>query len=103
MSNDPYRSVSGEVLYLHDDKGQVGHENFVITKDLNLNRTLRAICEIYQEDLLRDKDILSEDEFYSRYGWSDDKTFKKHYRVKNKNLNNKNRSAALNNLITMKG
>ena len=54
MSNDPYRSVSGEVLYLHDDAGQVGHENFVITKDLNLNRTLRAICRIYQEDLLRD-------------------------------------------------
>jgi hypothetical protein len=54
MSNDPYRSVSGEVLYLHDDAGQVGHENFIITKDLNLNRTLRAICRIYQEDLLRD-------------------------------------------------
>ena len=57
----------------------------------------------FSSTLLRDQDILSEDEFYSRYGWSDDKTFKKHYRVKNKNLNNKNRSAALNNLITMKG
>ena len=54
MSNDPYRSISGEVLYLHDDKGQVGHEDFHITKDLDQNRTLRAICRIYEEDLLRD-------------------------------------------------
>ena len=54
MPNHPYRSVSGEVLYLHDDHGQVGHETFTVTEDLNQNRTLRAICEIYEERLLRD-------------------------------------------------
>ena len=54
MPNHPYRSVSGEVLYLHDERGQVGHEQFTITEDLDQNRTLRAICEIYEERLLRD-------------------------------------------------
>lgn len=54
MSNHPYRSVSGEVLYVHDERGQVGHEKFTITEDLDQNRTLRAICEIYEEELLRD-------------------------------------------------
>ena len=54
MPKDTFSSVSGEVLYLHDDQGQVGHENFIVTKDLNQNRTLRAICQIYQENLLRD-------------------------------------------------
>ena len=54
MPKDTFSSVSGEVLYLHDDEGQVGHENFIVTKDLNQNRTLRAICQIYQENLLRD-------------------------------------------------
>ena len=51
MPKDTFSSVSGEVLYLHDDQGQVGHENFIVTKDLNQNRTLRAICQIYQENL----------------------------------------------------
>jgi len=54
MPKDTYKSVSGEVLYLHDDEGQVGHEEFIITKDLNQNRTLRAVCQIYEENLLRD-------------------------------------------------
>ena len=54
MSKDTFSSVSGEVLYLHDDQGQVGHENFILTKDLNQNKTLRAICQIYEENLLRD-------------------------------------------------
>ena len=53
MPKDTFSSVSGEVLYLHDDQGQVGHENFIVTKDLNQKRTLRAICQIYQENLLR--------------------------------------------------
>ena len=54
MTHDPYRSISGEVLYLHDEKGQIGHEEFTITQDGSSHRTLRARCEIYEEGLLRD-------------------------------------------------
>ena len=54
MAHDPYRSISGEVLYLHDEKGQIGHEEFTITQDGSNHRTLRARCEIYEEGLLRD-------------------------------------------------
>ena len=39
MPKDTFSYVSGEVLYLHDDQGQVGHENFILTKDLNQNKT----------------------------------------------------------------
>ena len=54
MTHDPYRSISGEVLYLHDEKGLIGHEEFTITQDGSSHRTLRARCEIYEEGLLRD-------------------------------------------------
>ncbi len=57
----------------------------------------------FSSTLLKDKELLTEDEFLTRYGWSNDKTFKKHYRVKHKNLDGKRKAAHLNNLITMKG
>ena len=54
MYTKPYSFLLGEVLYLHDEKGEVGKERFTITVDSEKNRTLRATCEIYQEKLLRD-------------------------------------------------
>ena len=71
MPKDTFSSVSGEVLYLHDDQGQVGHENFIVTKDLNQNRTLRAICQIYQENLLRDVTYTADQTGYLKMRLSD--------------------------------
>ena len=54
MADKPFKYISGKVLYCHDDRGEVGRENFTISKDNHGFRTLRARCEIDEDQLLRD-------------------------------------------------
>lgn len=49
-----HRSVKGKIEYLTDGKGLRGQEEFTITTHGDGSRRLRASCEMYDEDLLRD-------------------------------------------------
>jgi hypothetical protein len=49
-----HRRYSGTVRYVHDAKGEVGREDFTVTVQPNGLRTLRAVCELYPERILRD-------------------------------------------------
>ena len=54
MAKDQFQFIAGKVLYLHDHRGEVGRENFTISKDKDGFKTLRATCEIDEDQLLRD-------------------------------------------------
>lgn len=48
------RSYRGKVLYLTDGVGEMGREHFHVTITPDGTRTLRATCEMDDDDLLRD-------------------------------------------------
>ena len=54
MPNKDFKIIRGSILYLHDDKGEIGRESFIISSDQDGFRTLRATCEIESDKLLRD-------------------------------------------------
>jgi hypothetical protein len=49
-----HRTLRGRIDYLHDQQGERGREWFTITAHADGARTLRAQCEMDDEDLLRD-------------------------------------------------
>jgi hypothetical protein len=49
-----HRSYSGKVLYLTDGKGEMGRETFYVTIQPDGTRTMRAVCEMDDDRLLRD-------------------------------------------------
>ncbi len=49
-----HRSYSGKVLYLTDGKGEMGREMFYVTIQPDGTRTMRAVCEMDDDRLLRD-------------------------------------------------
>jgi hypothetical protein len=49
-----HRSVRGRLSYLHDRQGETGREWFSVTVQPDRSRTLRAVCEMDDERLLRD-------------------------------------------------
>lgn len=49
-----HRSYAGKVLYLTDGVGEMGREMFHVTIQPNGSRTLRAVCELEDDKLLRD-------------------------------------------------
>lgn len=54
MSEQRYHGLRGRVEYITDDVGTRGHEEFKIVRHQDGSRTLRASCEMYDEQLLRD-------------------------------------------------
>ena len=49
-----YNTSRGKILYVHDERGERGREWFTLTTHPNGDRTVRAMCELYDVDLLRD-------------------------------------------------
>ena len=49
-----HRAYSGKVLYITEGKGEMGRERFTVTVQPNGLRTLRAMCEMDDDQLLRD-------------------------------------------------
>lgn len=49
-----HRSYGGRLTYRHDRLGERGGESFSVTVQPDGTRTLRAVCELAEEELLRD-------------------------------------------------
>ena len=49
-----HRSYTGKVLYITDDVGEMGREWFHVTIQPDGTRTMRAVCEMDDDRLLRD-------------------------------------------------
>jgi hypothetical protein len=49
-----HRSYTGKVLYLTDGAGEIGREFFHVTIQPDGSRTMRAVCEMDDDRLLRD-------------------------------------------------
>lgn len=47
-------SIRGKLLYLHDTRGETGREWFSVTVQPSGERTVRAQCEMDDEQVLRD-------------------------------------------------
>lgn len=63
MSTDRYAGLAGRIEYVTDGVGVRGHEQFRLLRHADGGRTLRASCEMYDEQLLRDV-YLNVDESY---------------------------------------
>lgn len=50
----PHRAYRGRIAYLHDAKGLRGHEDLHVTVQPDGSRSVRAACEMYDIELLRD-------------------------------------------------
>lgn len=50
----PHRTLRGRIVYRHDRHGETGRERFAVTVHGDGARTLRAECEMDDEQLLRD-------------------------------------------------
>lgn len=60
MEHTTYR---GKVLYIGDKVGERGREQFTVTKHRNGHRTLRAMSEIYDSQVLRDVTLTVNERF----------------------------------------
>ena len=49
-----HRTYAGKIVYLTDGAGEMGRERFRVTVHDDGRRTLRAICEMDDDELLRD-------------------------------------------------
>ena len=49
-----HRTMRGKLLYLHDTHGETGREWFTVTVQPSGERTVRAHCEMEDEQVLRD-------------------------------------------------
>jgi len=49
-----HRTIRGKLLYLHDERGETGREWFSVTVQPSGERTVRAQCEMEDEQVLRD-------------------------------------------------
>ena len=59
-----YRSYKGKLLYLTDGQGEMGRENFHITIQPDGTRTMRATCEMDDDQLIRDVILTVNKEWY---------------------------------------
>jgi hypothetical protein len=50
----PHRTMSGRLGYYHRQRGETGREQFTITQHADGVRTLRALCEMDDDAVLRD-------------------------------------------------
>ncbi len=49
-----HRTIRGKLLYLHDKRGETGREWFTVTVQPSGERTVRAQCEMEDDQVLRD-------------------------------------------------
>ncbi len=50
----PHRTLTGRIGYFHREHGETGRESFTITQHGDGARTLRALCEMDDDQVLRD-------------------------------------------------